>query len=221
MKRTVGSLTAILVFAAAATAGAQEAKGFIQGAVGFATTSEATSGDVAAQGGVRIARHLVVFGDVGRLANVQPSDAQPAIDGAIAAVAANQVTVTGNARVPAWYTAGGLRLEIPTRTSITPYVFGALGYARVNPSAEFQYTGGTTITGNPATAGGDATSDVIAAGDFAAPPSSGGAITRLGAGVQIPIGRVVAGDVGYTFSRIAIDTPVTANSITFGVAVRF
>ena len=62
MKRLVGSITVSLVLAAAAAAGAQERKGFVQGSGGFATNSEATSGDVALQGGVRVAPHLVVFG---------------------------------------------------------------------------------------------------------------------------------------------------------------
>ncbi|PYR74054.1 MAG: hypothetical protein DMF86_19185 [Acidobacteria bacterium] len=221
MKRLVGSITVSLVLAAAAAAGAQEKKGFVQGSGGFATNSEATSGDVALQGGVRVAPHLVVFGDIGRLTNVQPSDAQPAVDTAVSALAANNLTITGDAHVPAWYTAGGVRLEIPTRTLVTPYVFGAVGYARVNPSARFQYSGGTTLSGATATAGEDATTDVINAGYFTVPASSSGVISRFGGGVQIPIGRMLVGDIGYAFSRIATDTPVTANSVTFGVGVRF
>ena len=43
MKRLVGSITVCLVLAAAAAAGAQEKKGFVQGCGGFATNSEANS----------------------------------------------------------------------------------------------------------------------------------------------------------------------------------
>ena len=58
-------------------------------------------------------------------------------------------------------------------------------------------------------------------GYFTVPASSSGVISRFGGGVQIPIGRMLVGDIGYAFSRIATDTPVTANSVTFGVGVRF
>ena len=62
---------------------------------------------------------------------------------------------------------------------------------------------------------------MINAGYFTVPASSSGVISRFGGGVQIPIGRMLVGDIGYAFSRIATDTPVTANSVTFGVGVRF
>ena len=55
---------------------------------GFAASPDTTSADVMAEGGVRIAPHLFAFGDVGRFRNLQPSDAQPAVDSTTAELSA-------------------------------------------------------------------------------------------------------------------------------------
>jgi hypothetical protein len=199
---------------------AAQGRGWFQGAGGFATTSEATAPDVSFQLGMHVAPRLIVFGDVGRLMNVEPSLAQGTVDAAVASLAANNFSVTGESRVPAWYTAGGVRFEIPTN-HVTPFFFGAVGYGRTSPNAMFTYTGQTTLSGATAVQGSDATADVTGAGYFVAPQGSGGALFKLGGGVHVPITPVVGAEVGYAWSRLALDTPLTAQSVTFGIAVRF
>ena len=76
---------------------------------GFAAGPDGTSGDLLGEVGVRIAPHLSVFGSIGQFHNLQPSQAQPAVDAAAATLAAGGLNVTGVARVPAWYSMGGLR----------------------------------------------------------------------------------------------------------------
>jgi opacity protein-like surface antigen len=55
--------------------------------------------------------------------------------------------------------------------------------------------------------GDDVTSQVIATGEFTAPPSSTAFMYTLG-GVQIPVALLWAVDAGYRFSRLAADSPV-------------
>ena len=59
---------------------AQTERGYITGVGGFAAAPDTTSGDVLGEVGVRVAPHLLVFGDIGQFHNLQPSDAQPAVD---------------------------------------------------------------------------------------------------------------------------------------------
>jgi hypothetical protein len=100
-------------------------------------------------------------------------------------------------------------------------VFGALGFARVSPSAKFLYVSGTALNGTDTTAGADVTSDVISNGWLTQPTQSTGLMLRTGGGVQIPLGKYLLGNIGYSVSRISADTPVKAQDVTFGVGLRF
>src|SRR3954447_14244359 len=104
---------------------------------GFAVSPDGTSGDVLGEVGVRIAPHLSVFGDVGQFHNLQPSLVQAGIDDTAATLGAGGLTVNGIARVPAWYSMGGLRYSTPTFARLSPYVFGGVGVARLTPKAQF------------------------------------------------------------------------------------
>src|SRR6185436_18394153 len=84
---TVTLLTAAPLFAQ--ERGGQNASGYVTGLGGFATSVGNTTGDIAAEGGVRIAPHVMVFGNVGRFTNLQ-ADLQPTLDSAAAALSANQ-----------------------------------------------------------------------------------------------------------------------------------
>src|SRR6516165_5447554 len=86
---------------------AQSEHGYIAGAGGFAITPQTTSGDALVEGGVRVAPHLMLFGDLGQYHNVQPSDVQPAIDSTVAMLSSSQgLTTIGDGRVPATYALG-------------------------------------------------------------------------------------------------------------------
>jgi hypothetical protein len=72
--------------------------------LGFAATTETTSGDALGEAGVRIAPHLFVFGDIGHFHNPQPSGTQAIVDNTTAALSMSSgLIVSGVARVPAWY----------------------------------------------------------------------------------------------------------------------
>src|SRR5712692_8682111 len=102
MRVVVSVATAIVLMATPSFA--QTERGYVEGAGGFASSPDTTSGDVLGEIGVRIAPHLLVFGDIGRFQNLQPSAIQPSVDLTTATLSASQgVTVVGTGRVPVSY----------------------------------------------------------------------------------------------------------------------
>jgi opacity protein-like surface antigen len=201
---------------------AQTERGYVAGAGGFAMTHETTSGDALVEGGIRAAPHLLLFADVGQFHDVQPSDVQPSVDTTTALLSSAQgLTTIGTGRVPAWYAQSGLRYEMPLAGRLTPYAVGGLGFARLSPTAQFTFSSGTLPDGTTPTVGSDVTSQITNAGFFTAPPASTALMVTLGGGVAIPIAPHWSADVGYRFSRIAADTPLSAQGATFGIGYRF
>ena len=216
----------ILVAASIAFTGgplfAQSARGYVAGAGGFAISPDATSGDAVGEIGVRIAPGLLVFGDLGQFHNLQPSGVQPTVNSTTAMLSDSiGLNVTGTGRVPAWYSVGGLRYEVPVRSRISPYIIGGVGFARLTPTAQFTYASGTLPDGSTPSVGDDVTSQLISAGDFTAPSPSTAFMLTVGGGVEIPVARHWAVDAGYRVSRIAADTPLTAQGAMFGFGYRF
>ena len=108
------SLIAVIVLACCASSAlAQSERGYVAGAGGFAITPEATSGAVQIEAGVRVAPHLLVFGDLGQYHDLQPGDVQPAIDAATEQLSTTGLNTIGTGRVPATFMLGGLRYELP------------------------------------------------------------------------------------------------------------
>jgi opacity protein-like surface antigen len=213
------SLAALLT---AAPAFAQTERGYITGIGGFTTAADVTSSDVLAEGGVRVAPHLSVFGDVGQFHNLRPSDVQPNVDTTVAALSADQgLSVLGTARVPAWYSLAGVRFEAAPHGRVAPYVLGGIGFARLTPTATFTYSSGTLPDGSTPTAGADVTSALETAGDFTAPTPTTKPMFTLGGGVAIPLARHWDVDAGYRYSRVATDTPLNTNGAAFGIGYRF
>jgi len=215
-------ISAALSLVCAATSLAQDGRGYVTGVGGFAASTDATSGNVLFDAGVRVAPHLMVFGNLGQFHNLQPSDAVPAVDSTMATLAGSLgLNVVGTARVPALYTVGGVRYEIPTHTKVLPYVSAGLGVARLSPSAQFTYSSGTLPDGTTPVIGTDVTSELVTAGYFTTPPATTAFMYTLGGGVDIPVAQHWAVDVGYRFSRVEADTPLNAQGMTFGFGYRF
>jgi hypothetical protein len=189
---------------------------------GFAVSPDGTSGDVLGEVGVRIAPHLSVFGDIGQFHNLQPSQLQPSVDSTAATLAAGGLAVTGVARVPAWYSMGGLRWTVPMNARVSPYVFGGVGFARLTPSATFTYGSGTLVGAvTQPNAGDDVTTQIVSLGDFTQPAASTAFMSAVGGGLEAPIAPHLVADIGYRVSRVSADTPISAQSVTFGVGYRF
>ena len=215
-------IAATITLLTAAPLLAQNERVYVTGVGGFTATSDTTSGNVMGEAGVRIAPHVLAFGSLGEFHNLQPSELQPTVDSTMAVLAAGQgLNVLGTARVPAWYSVGGLRYEAPTKGRVSPYLLGGIGAARLNPTAQFTFSSGKLPDGSTPTVGDDVTSQLVAAGDFTAPPPATAFMFTLGGGVEIPVARHWAIDAGYRFSRVDADTPLNAQGATFGFGCRF
>jgi len=212
-----------MVAALVATAAyAQEPRGYIEGAGGLSRITGATSGGVNGEVGVKLTSNLVVFGNVGDVRNVHWSSLQTNVDDTVSSLSTNNgLMATATTKVPTWYSIGGARLQFPTHSVITPYVFGGLGFAQLRPKVQFAYQNGTTLSGDTATVGQDITSDVVTNGLFTMPSSSTHMMLRTGGGVQMPIAKHLLGSVGYSVSRISADTPIHTQDVTFGLGFRF
>src|SRR4051812_32326835 len=185
--------------------GGPDARGYVAGLGGFATSLGNTTGNMAVEGGARIAPHIMAIGNVGRFSNLQ-GDLQPTLDSATAALAENQgLSVIGAGTLPAWYSTGGLRVDLPTGSRAWPYVLGTMGVARINPTPKFTFSGGTLPDGTTPDVGADVTSTLVSAGDFTAPESSNAFMFTFGGGGQVRVATRWVLDAGYRYSRIAAD----------------
>jgi opacity protein-like surface antigen len=206
--------------------GIQDARGYVTGLGGFTVSAGNTSGDFRFEGGVRIAPHLMVFGNIGRFGDLQ-GDLQPTLEATTAALAANQgLNVLGSGTLPASYYTGGLRVEVPTSTRVLPYVLGGVGVAHLSPTAQFTFSSGTMPDGSTPAVGTDVTGALVTTGSFTAPSASTEFMFTLGGGMQVPVAPHWVADVGYRYSRIAADSTLSAsalnaNGMTFGVGYRF
>jgi opacity protein-like surface antigen len=184
------------------------------------------SGSGAAQAGVRVARHVLLFGEVGRFKDLEPAGVQASVNNVVTSLSTNQgLDVTGTSRMPATYGLGGVRIQGSMRHRVTPYALAGFGGARLKPSAQFTYTDGTLPNADPTlpgpAVGSNVTSQLIAAGSFVQPAPTSAFMVALGGGAQVNVARHLIADVGYRYSRIAADTPLHAQGVTFGFGVKF
>lgn len=219
MRKALILTLGIIVWGSAAYA--QTPRAYVEGAAGLSAMTGTTTGQTTGEVGFRVAPRVVLFGNIGRMRDAQSTALQASVNDTIAAMAATDLTATGTVRTPAWYSLGGARIDLTNRSAITPYVFGALGFAHLAPTAKFLYGSGTTLTGNEAVLGDDITADVTSSGLFTAPAATTSLMLRTGGGVQIPLGKYLLGNVGYSVSRISSATPFHSQDLTFGVGIRF
>ena len=199
---------------------AQEPGIYIKADAGFVASTEATSGDIHAEIGTRLTDVVQIFGQFGRLANLQPSKAQPSVDAAIAALQGSGYSVIGTAKGPAWFSVGGVRTMARVGT-VRPYASASLGLAHLGPTAQFTYQAGPTLSGTTFTAGQDATDDVLSYKYFNSPAGATALIIRFGGGIQIPFSNVMSAEIEYVVSRISSATPIMAKGLNVGFAFRF
>ena len=196
-------------------------RSYVLGATGFSTDSDGTSADSRFELGGRVARNLFVFGDIGRFHNLESTAMQQTVDTTTGQLSDNGISVTGSAETPTNYMLGGLRATVPTHSRVAPYAFGAVGFAHVMPGATFTYTSGALPDGSMPNPGDDVTTDLTSSGLYTPPSSTNSAMYSLGGGVNLPIAKHLAADVGYRYSRIATATPINTQGMTFGVGYRF
>ena len=206
--------------------GWQNAPGYVEGLGGFQAATGNTTGDVLIEGGVRVMPHVMVFGDLGWFKNVQ-GDLSASLTNSVTTLQNTQgLGVTGSGRLPALYSIGGVRVEIPMSDLFLPYVLGGAGIARLTPTQQFAFTSGTMPDGSTPAVGQDITSTLTATGALTAPASSTAFMYTVGGGVLIPVASRWTVDAAYRYSRIAADptlsaVPLSTNGMTFGLGYRF
>lgn len=228
MAITLAALAAAPVFAQerGQNGGWQDAPAYITGLGGFQAATGQTTGDVLLEGGVRIAPHVMVFGDLGWFKNLQ-GDLTSSLNSTVTSLQNSQgLIVTGSGTLPALYSIGGARVEIPASDLFLPYVFGGAGVAHLTPTQQFLFSSGTMPDGSTPTAGQNVTSSLTTTGVFTPTPASNAFMYTVGGGVLIPVAQRWVVDAAYRYSRIAADStlsasPLSTNGMTFGLGYRF
>jgi opacity protein-like surface antigen len=184
-----------------------------------------STGSVVFEGGARVVRHVMVYGNIGRFADLQ-GDLQPTLNATATALSNQGLGITDAGTLPAWYGIGGLRGEIPASKHALPYFLGGIGAAHLDPTTHLTFANGNLPDGSTPDVGTDVTTALTSAGTYSAPSASTDFMFMLGGGVQVPLPTHWAIDLGYRYSRIAADstlstTAINTNAMTFGFGYRF
>jgi opacity protein-like surface antigen len=222
------ALTAAPLFAQehAPNGGWQDSAAYVTGLGGFQAATGSTTGDLLIEGGVRVAPHVMVFGDLGYFRNLQP-DLTNSLNNTVASLQNTQgLAVTATGTLPALYSIGGVRVEIPASNLFLPYVFGGAGAAHLSPTQQFNFASGAMPDGSSPTIGQDVTTNLTTSGLFTPAVSSTAFMYTVGGGVLIPVASRWVVDAAYRYSRIAADqtlsaSPLSTNGMTFGLGYRF
>ena len=231
MRKLVRGWSLAVVLAAVSAAPALAQEGIVSGTRGYVSLFGGTvwAGDstssVVIEGGARVAPHVLAFGNIGHFKDLQ-NDLTPSLSAETAALSGQGIDVNGIGTLPAWYTLGGLRAEIPANKHALPYVLGGLGTARLKPNEQFMFSNGALPDGTVPAVGADVTSSLETSGALLAPARTNAFMYMLGGGVQVPVAQHWAADLGYRYSRIGADTALSTgalgtNAMTFGFGYRF
>jgi hypothetical protein len=200
-------LCVLALFSISSTAGAQnfEPKGFVAG-VGGGTFGTETGGIFGASVGGYATPRLQIFGEVGRMTNVLPKSVQADVDDAASLLS----FYTGerwdfNAKAPATYFGGGVKVLLSQSAGARPYVTGGGGMANIKTSIkEIDF--------------GEVTDDLVEQGLLdESDLKTTKAYMSAGGGVIVSVGRMYV-DLGYRFNRIfVVDSNVSRVYAAFGV----
>jgi opacity protein-like surface antigen len=186
-----------LMCAATPAAAQSQSRGFI-GGLGGITFGTETSSVFAGQGGVRIARQLVVFGEIGRMQNVLPDEIQDQIDEFVRTFEAETgVDALLEAKVPAFYGLGGIRWS--TDAPVSPFVEGGLGFANLSIDLHAEIDG-VDVT--------DQAEALFEEEDLDATKF----LLAFGGGINARLAEQVRLDIGYRYTRIFTDDPAVNTS---------
>lgn len=194
-------------------AAAQEApKGYVEGIAGMARTVESDTA-YAGLAAWRLNDRLHLIGEVGRLRDAigqDLADRLALVEAGI--VAANQRTfgtefpVVFEARVPAWYGFGGLRVAGPSAATgrITTYLEGGAGSARLDPQVHLTIDGENLDSEVAAITGlGDGTQQL-------------GFLAGGGGGIGVQVWKRIRVEGGYRYMRIFGDAKSNIHRVHFG-----
>ncbi len=210
----ISSLICVLLTLTALPAAAQQdARGYVQGIAGFATTS-ATDVIFGGTAAIRATGRVDVFGEFGHLRNgiwksldEELTAAGDGIKQQIAAQFGTNTSASFEARVPVWYGLGGARIRGPRLGFFDTYGEAGLGFARLRPEVRLEVAGERldAEAGRLLTLEGERSELMSAFG--------GGVAFRLVGPIRV--------ETGYRYSRIHGDQPVNVNRVHAGLGYVF
>ena len=209
-------LTVLMVLLLPDVAQAQDApKGYVQGFAGAAHTEEADT-VYAGLGAWRINDRLDVFGEAGRMRNVIGVDLSLRLTAVEAQLRASNTAQFGStfpvvfeARVPAWYGFGGVRVHGPSAGRVSTFAEGGVGTARLDPQVHLTVNGENLDSEAAALTGlrqGQQQLEFLAGG---------------GGGVAFHVWRRVRIEGGYRYMRFFGDAKANINSVRVGAGWTF
>ena len=207
----------VLVFCGAASAQsastADTDRGYVE-AVLQSAFGNVTSQSYGAEGGVTIRPNLQVFFEGGMVRNVATDEIGAAAQTIAGFLSQSQSSVGFSVRQPVAFFAGGVKLLIPTSSSLRPYVLAGGGIANVKQDVTFTIAGSDVTTVLPTQYGVTLGSDL--SGSFTKP------MIEAGAGVMWPAWQRLVIDVQFRYGRIfAEDAGINVSRAGVGLGVRF
>src|SRR5262245_56295700 len=181
--------------------GATEPKAFVGGLAGVTFVTE-TSSILGGQVGVRIARHLFVIGEVGRMWDVLPGEIADQIPLAEDFIESELgVRADLDVEVPTFYGFGGIRWA-QARRRIAPFAEAGAGFAHLSGKI---FIDGVNVTSQAENEIGDL-------GDL----STNEFLLAFGGGVNIGLTSTVSADAGYRYTVIFTEDPKPNTSVVYG-----
>jgi hypothetical protein len=207
MKLGQAVCAAALVCCCASSAWAQD-RGFarVLGGATFGTSS--TSSIFGAGAGVSIGPNIQIFGEIGRMGNVMPSEFEDDFE-ELADLLTDElgILVTLDVSAPAVYALGGIRFNVPAPGRVQPFVEGLAGVSTISFGIEAE-VGGIDI------------SQEIE--DEAGIENETEMTLAFGGGINFGLTETLGLDVGYRYNRIFTEDPaVNASAIYAALTFRF
>lgn len=170
--------------------------------LGGVTFSGATGGIFSGAVGMGVGRHVVIFGEFGRITNVIPGEIKDALDQLLADEAGGS-TISLNVKFPATYGLGGVRFVIKTKGHVQPFIEAGGGVAHVTVSVAL------TIDGE------DFSQELR---DFLSENGSTSlsttqALIMAGGGITFRVSAHTNVDVGYRLMHIMSDLSTNSNAV--------
>lgn len=146
LARRLGLVLALAGFAQSADA-QDDRRGYVEAIVGTARAIE-TDSAYAGLGAWRLNSRVQIVGEAGRMRNAIGRDLTDRLAAIKAAIVATNTLRFGTAfpvvfeaRVPAWYGLGGVRVEGPPAGALSTYLEGLAGPARLDPQVHLTVNG--------------------------------------------------------------------------------
>jgi hypothetical protein len=189
------------ILAGAVTAVPAQAQGFV-GGLGGMTFGTATDVAFGGRAGVRLAPHVYLLGEVGRMRDVMPADLHTAIEDALASIPdeIGPVPIDVDVRLKSTYGLGAIRAV--GAGPVAPFVEVGGGVARLSLDISASIAGFDVGDEVEDLAGSDAL-------DTTEP------LIMAGGGLRLATGGGSSVDLGYRYTRILVDNPKINTSLVY------